>query len=87
LVREVISTSSCVAALKTVVAQHTWACDAVLALTTTRPSGRSPKLEALERMADEKDPRVGKYLTFPELSVLRAHPRMPALRRKLGLPN
>jgi tetratricopeptide (TPR) repeat protein len=43
--------------------------------------------EALERFAAEKDPRVGSYLTFPELSVLRAHPRMPALRRTLGLPN
>lgn len=43
--------------------------------------------EALERFAAERDPRVGSYLTYPELSVLRAHPRMPALRRKLALPN
>jgi serine/threonine-protein kinase len=41
--------------------------------------------EALERMAAEKDPRVGKYLTYPELAPLRADPRMGALRRKLGL--
>src|SRR5262245_41402536 len=44
LVREVISTSSCVVAPKTEVAPHTWACAAVLAVTTTRPSGNSPKL-------------------------------------------
>jgi TolB-like protein/Tfp pilus assembly protein PilF len=43
--------------------------------------------EALERFAAEKDPRVGSYLTYPELSVLRTHPRMPALRRRLGLRN
>jgi tetratricopeptide (TPR) repeat protein len=43
--------------------------------------------EALERMAAEKDPRVGLYLTYPELALLRADPRMGAFRRKLGLPN
>jgi peptidoglycan/xylan/chitin deacetylase (PgdA/CDA1 family) len=43
--------------------------------------------DALERMAAEKDPRVGIYLTYPELSLLRADPRMAAFRRKLGLPN
>jgi serine/threonine-protein kinase len=41
---------------------------------------------ALERMAAEKDPRVGIYLTYPELASLRADPRMGAFRRKLGLP-
>ena len=35
----------------------------------------------------DKDPRVGSYLTYQELSALRTHPRMPALRRKLGLPD
>ncbi len=43
--------------------------------------------DALERMASEKDPRVGIYLTYPELALLRADPRMGTLRRKLGLPN
>jgi TolB-like protein len=41
--------------------------------------------EALERMAAEKDPRVGIYLTYPELASLRADPRMRAFRRSLGL--
>jgi serine/threonine-protein kinase len=43
--------------------------------------------EALERMAAEKDPRVGAYLTYPELASLGADPRMAAFRRKLGLQN
>jgi serine/threonine-protein kinase len=43
--------------------------------------------EALERMAAEKDPRVGAYLTYPELASLRADPRMGAFRRRLGLPD
>jgi TolB-like protein/Flp pilus assembly protein TadD len=43
--------------------------------------------EALERMAAEKDPRVGMYLTYPELAVLRGDPRMQAFRRKLDLPD
>lgn len=43
--------------------------------------------DALERMAAEKDPRVGIYLTYPELALLHTDPRMGALRRKLGLPD
>jgi TolB-like protein len=42
--------------------------------------------DALQRMVEEKDPRVGAYLTYPELSALHSDPRMGALRRKLGLP-
>jgi TolB-like protein/cytochrome c-type biogenesis protein CcmH/NrfG len=42
--------------------------------------------ESLERMAAEKDPRVGIYLTYPELALLRKDSRMHALRQKLGLP-
>ncbi|MGH9239965.1 MAG: protein kinase domain-containing protein [Vicinamibacterales bacterium] len=43
--------------------------------------------EALERMAAEQDPRVGMYLTYPELASLRKDPRMNALRQRLGLPS
>jgi TolB-like protein/tRNA A-37 threonylcarbamoyl transferase component Bud32 len=43
--------------------------------------------EALERMAAETDPRVGIYLTYPELALLRKDPRMNAFRQKLGLPS
>jgi eukaryotic-like serine/threonine-protein kinase len=43
--------------------------------------------DALERMADEKDPRVAIYLTYPELASLRADPRMRAFRIRLGLPD
>jgi tetratricopeptide (TPR) repeat protein len=42
--------------------------------------------EALERMAAEKDPRVGWYITHPELAFIREDPRMAAFRRKLGIP-
>jgi TolB-like protein/predicted Ser/Thr protein kinase len=43
--------------------------------------------EALERMAAEQDPRIGIYLTYPELALLRTDPRMKAFRQKLGLPS
>ena len=38
---------------------------------------------ALERMAAGRDPRVGIYLTYPELAFLRNDPRVSAFRRKL----
>jgi eukaryotic-like serine/threonine-protein kinase len=41
--------------------------------------------EALDRMEAERDPRVGIYLTYPELTVLRDDPRMDAFKRRLGL--
>ena len=37
-------------------------------------------------MAAEEDPRVGIYLTYPELAFLRGDPRLAAFRRKLNLP-
>jgi TolB-like protein len=42
--------------------------------------------EALERMAPEGPGRIGQYLTYPELSLLRGDPRLTTLRRKVGLP-
>lgn len=51
-------------------------------------AGRRMEAEAAAvRRKDFPDPRVGIYLTYPELSLLRADPRMAAFRRKLGLPN
>lgn len=43
--------------------------------------------DALERMAATKDPRVGAFLTYPELAVTRGDPRADALRKKLGFPH
>jgi tetratricopeptide (TPR) repeat protein len=43
-------------------------------------------LDALEKMAAQKDPRLGAYLTYPELALLRGDPRLAAFRKKLGLP-
>jgi TolB-like protein/tRNA A-37 threonylcarbamoyl transferase component Bud32 len=60
---------------------------ASLVLIHTGLGDKDRAFEALERMAAEKDPRVGMYLTYPELASLRAHPRMPALRRSLDLPD
>jgi TolB-like protein/Flp pilus assembly protein TadD len=42
--------------------------------------------EALERMAALGPVRIGRTLTFPELSLLRGDPRLNALRKKVGLP-
>jgi hypothetical protein len=41
---------------------------------------------ALEEMAAANDPRVGAYLTYPELSLLRGDPRLTEFRQKLGMP-
>jgi serine/threonine protein kinase/tetratricopeptide (TPR) repeat protein len=58
---------------------------ASLVLIHTGLGEKDRAFEALERMAAEKDPRVGIYLTYPELAFLRADPRMTAFRRSLGL--
>jgi tetratricopeptide (TPR) repeat protein len=42
--------------------------------------------EALERMAAENDPRVGRYITYPELAFVRDDPRMAAFRKRLRIP-
>ena len=47
---------------------------------------RDHAFEALDRMARLGPGRVGQYLTFPELAVLRGDPRLKALRKKVGLP-
>jgi tetratricopeptide (TPR) repeat protein len=42
--------------------------------------------QALDRMTDLGPVRVGRTLTFPELSLIRGDPRVAALRKKVGLP-
>jgi TolB-like protein/DNA-binding winged helix-turn-helix (wHTH) protein len=42
--------------------------------------------EALEKMAANHDPRVGAYLTYPELALLRGDRRLIELRQRLGMP-
>jgi Flp pilus assembly protein TadD len=42
--------------------------------------------EALGRMAALGPQRVGLYLNYPELTLLRGDPRLAALDRRLGLP-
>jgi tetratricopeptide (TPR) repeat protein len=41
--------------------------------------------QALDRMTELGPVRVGKTLTFPELSLIRGDPRIKGLRRKVGL--
>jgi TolB-like protein/DNA-binding winged helix-turn-helix (wHTH) protein/Tfp pilus assembly protein PilF len=41
---------------------------------------------ALEEMAAAHDPRVGMYLTFPELALLRGDQRLNEFRQRLGIP-
>jgi TolB-like protein/DNA-binding winged helix-turn-helix (wHTH) protein/lipopolysaccharide biosynthesis regulator YciM len=42
--------------------------------------------EALDKLASANPRRTGAYLTLPELARLRSHPRMAAVRARLGLP-
>jgi TolB-like protein/DNA-binding winged helix-turn-helix (wHTH) protein/Flp pilus assembly protein TadD len=42
--------------------------------------------QALEQMAAIHDPRVGAYLTFPELALLRGDHRLTEFRQRLGMP-
>ena len=42
---------------------------------------------ALEKMAAIHDPRVGIYLTYPELDSLHGDLRLNEFRRKLGIPS
>jgi TolB-like protein len=41
--------------------------------------------EALNRMADIKDPEIYFYLVKPEMSIIRGDPRLVALKKKVGL--
>jgi TolB-like protein/Flp pilus assembly protein TadD len=43
-------------------------------------------LDALDRMSVRGPQRVGRYLNNPEFALLRDDPRLPALRKKVGLP-
>jgi adenylate cyclase len=47
---------------------------------------RDRTLAALERMEAAGPQRVGRYLNYPELALLRGDPRLPAFRRRIGLP-
>jgi len=42
--------------------------------------------EGLEQMVRSQDPRIGSYLEFPELSLLRGDARLAQIRKELGFP-
>jgi TolB-like protein/DNA-binding winged helix-turn-helix (wHTH) protein/Tfp pilus assembly protein PilF len=48
-------------------------------------SDKDGVFQALEEMAAAHDPRVGMYLTFPELAQLRGDPRLAEFRQSLGM--
>jgi adenylate cyclase len=43
-------------------------------------------LDALQRMSSVGPQRVGRYIAFPEMALVRQDPRMSALRKTVGLP-
>jgi tetratricopeptide (TPR) repeat protein len=55
-------------------------------LTYAGLGDKNRMLEALDRMAAISVWRVGEYLTYPELSLLRGDPRLKSFRKKIGLP-
>ena len=56
-----------------------------LALTCAGLGDKDCVFEALNQMADTKDPRIHYYIAYPELSLIRGDPRLLALRKKIGL--
>jgi hypothetical protein len=42
--------------------------------------------DALQRMGSVGAQRVGDYIAFPEMALLRDDPRLSALRKNVGLP-
>jgi tetratricopeptide (TPR) repeat protein len=42
--------------------------------------------DALQRMGSVGPQRVGRYVAFPEMALLRDDPRLSALRKNVGLP-
>jgi hypothetical protein len=47
---------------------------------------RDRALEALNRMAAVGPQRIGQFLSYPELAILRDDPRLKTFRRQIGLP-
>ena len=56
------------------------------ALTFAGLGDKDRTLEALDRAAAAGPFKMGRVLTFPELSLLQGDPRLKALRKKVGLP-
>ena len=56
------------------------------ALIFARLGDRDRALEALKRMAAVGPERIGQFLSYPELAILRDDARLKAFRRQIGLP-
>ena len=56
------------------------------ALTFAGLGDKERTLQALERMAVLGPARLGRNLSYPEFAFVRGDPRIPVLRKKVGLP-
>jgi adenylate cyclase len=56
-----------------------------LALVCAGLQDKDCVFDALNQMADIKDPRIHFYIVYPELALIRGDPRLDSLRRKIGL--
>ena len=56
-----------------------------LALVCAGLGDKDCVFEALNQMADIKDPRIHYYIVYPELALIRGDPRLDALKKKIGL--
>jgi TolB-like protein len=56
-----------------------------LALTCAGLGDKDCVFEALNKMADAKDPRIHMYIVYPELALIRGDPRLDLLKKKIGL--
>ena len=63
----------------------TWRAPSQRALICAGLKDKECVIEALNGMADAKDPRVHYYIGYPELAIVRGNPSLEALRRKVGL--
>jgi hypothetical protein len=57
------------------------------ALTFAGLGDKDRTLAALDRMAVLGAQRVGIFLNYPEMALLRDDPRLKAFRKKVGLPD
>jgi len=57
----------------------------LLALICAGLGDKDCVFEALNQMADIRDPRIHYYIVYPELALIRGDPRLDALKKKIGL--
>jgi hypothetical protein len=66
-------------------AEQSAECPSRLVLIRAGLGDKDGTFEALDAMAAANEPRIGQYLSYPELSFIRGDERLEMLRRKLKL--